>query len=300
MDLNLRLVEVLRVVAEEGSMTKAATQLHVTQQAISGQIHQLERLAGTELLTRTSRGVELTSGGKVVAQLGAEMLAIADKMLAELRLVKQGQSGLLRIACKPQTTAHFLPEAVANMRQEAPGIEIEMTSVSVLREEVELMMTGHVDGALIWLPLGDDRLNAVEIEAEPRLLALPPDHPLAGRESVTIPEVADEPFVGAHSRLPSEVTRFWLVDPRPDGGKPVYGPEGRTTEECLQLIADHRGVMIGPASYADYYKHPHLAWVPLADVEPCVLALAWPKNVHNVLLDTFARHCRAVAGDFHV
>ncbi|GGM32992.1 LysR family transcriptional regulator [Longimycelium tulufanense] len=295
MELNLRLLHALLVVAEEGSMTRAATRLNLTQQAVSGQIQQLERLAGATLLVRNSRGVELTPAGEVVARHGRQMLAAADRMLDETRRVAQGTAGRVRVAFKAQSTAHFMPQVVAALK--GSDIDVEMTSVSTLNEEIELLTGGGADAAFLWLPAGDDRLDTAPVLTEPRVAALPPDHPLAGRPAVELAELADEPVIGPHSTVPQEVIRFWVIDPRPDGTPVRYGPEGRTPEECLQLVASHRGVWIAPASAADYFTHPRLAWVLITDAEPFELALAWPRGGNSPLLRTFLEHCRTIAGE---
>lgn len=295
MELNLRLLEVLIVAAEEGSMSRAASRLNLTQQAISSQIAQLERLVGDRVLARTSRGVALTPAGGVVADRGRALLRTADQMTTEVRAVTDGRAGRLRVAFKAQSTAHFMPRVVANLEAQAPDIRIDMTSVSTLGEEIELLAAGSVDAAFVWLPVGDDRLDAEVVLREPRVVALPPDHDLAERGSVALAELADEPVVGPHTTLPREVSRFWAADPRPDGAPAVYGDEGRTPEECLQLVATGRGIWLAPASVADYFSAPRLAWVTVTDAEPFDLAVAWLRGRESKLLAAMITHCRNAA-----
>ena len=147
-DLSLRLLRALLAVVDEGSITRAAASLGVTQQAVSGQIRQLEAIAGASLLVRTPRGVELTAAGEVVAKRGA----------------------------------------------------------------------------------------------------------------------------------PAR-----------------YGPEARTPEECLQLVAGRKGVWIAPASAATYFSRPRLAWLPVTDAPPFRLAVAWMRNNRPALLDGFVERCRELA-----
>lgn len=295
MELNLRLLEVLIVAAEEGSMSRAASRLNLSQQAISSQIAQLERLVGDRVLARTSRGVALTPVGAVVADRGRAVLRTADQMATEVRAVTDGRAGRLRVAFKAQSTAHFLPRVVANLESQAPDIRIDMTSVSTLGEEIELLAAGSVDAAFLWLPVGDDRIEAEVILREPRVVALPPDHALADRVSVTLDELAEEPVVGPHATVPREVSRFWASDPRPDGTPAVYGDEGRTPEECLQLVATRRGLWLAPASVVDYFAAPRLAWVPVTDAEPFELAVAWLHGQNSKLLAAMITHCRRLA-----
>ncbi|MFE0173290.1 LysR family transcriptional regulator [Streptomyces sp. NPDC059002] len=297
MDLNLRLVHALLTVAEEGSITKAAARMHLTQQAVSGQIQQLEKVVGTTLLLRTAQGVVPSPAGHEVVQRGPALLAAARAMVSEARLVGEGRSGRLRIAFKAQSTAHFMPNVVAALEKEAPGIEVDVMSVSTLADELDALADGRADAALLWLPAGDDRFAAAEVLAEGRVVALPPDHRLADRDAVTLADLAQEPVVGPHPVMPPDVVRFWYVDPRPDGSPVVYGAPAHTPEECLQLVAAGRGIWIAPASTAGYFTHPRLAWVPLTDADPFRLAVAWRRESPPALLTCLVRNCRRWAGE---
>ena len=295
MELNLRLVETLVVVAEEGSMSRAASRLHLTQQAVSSQIAQLERSVGDQLLARTSRGVALTPAGTVVVDRGRALLRTADQMSTEVRAVADGRAGRLRVAFKAQSTAHFMPRVVAALDEQAPDVRVDMTSVSTLGEEIALLTAGEVDAAFLWLPTGDDRLETEVVLREPRVVAVHPDHPLAGSGEVRLGELADEPVVGPHATVPSEVSRFWVDDPRPGGEVARYGPDARTPEECLQLVATGRGVWMAPSSVADYFPVPRLAWSPVSDGRPFDLAVAWAAGRRTALLDVLIGHCRRLA-----
>lgn len=294
MELNLRLVEVLIAVAEEGSMSRAAGRLHLSQQAVSSQIAQLERAVGDQLLARTSRGVALTPAGAVVLDRGRALLRTADQMATEVRAVTDGRAGRLRVAFKAQSTAHFMPRVVAALETRAPDVRIDMTSVSTLGEEIELLTGGEVDAAFLWLPTGDERLDSEVVVTEPRVVAVHPDHPLADREGVALADLSDDPVVGPHATVPREVSRFWADDPRPGGTAP-YGPEARTPEECLQLVAAARGVWMAPASVVDYFALPRLVWMPVTDGTPFALAVAWARGRRSNLLDVLVTQARRLA-----
>lgn len=295
MDLNVRLLEALAVVAEEGSMTRAASRLAMTQQAVSGQIRQLERIVGTPLVRRMSSGVELTPAGQVVVKQGQALLTAATAMVSEARLVGAGRSGRLTIAFKAQSTAHFMPEVEAALRRVAPDLQIEPLAAHTLPDELEALVDGTADAAFLWLPIGDDpRFVVHPLIDEPRWVALPPGHRLAARSSLTIDDLACEPIVGPRDGMPDAVVRFWFIDPRPDGTRAVFGPQGRTPEECLHLVAAGRGCWIAPASTAAYFPYPHLVWLPLEDAEPLQLALAWPRHSANPMLHLLLKESRRV------
>ena len=292
-DLDLRLVAALAAVADEGSMSRAAGRLVLTQQAVSRQIRQLERVVGTTLVHRHSSGAELTSAGQVVVKNGRELLAQANVMINEARLAASAETGRIRIAFKPQSTAHVLPGIERALRRTVPEVEIEPVSADTLPDEIEALRTGAADAAFLWLPIGDDSPFVVHpLVDEPRCVALHPQHPLAARASLTVADLVDEPIVGPGNDVPEAVARHWYIDPRPDGSPAVHGPHGRTPGECLHLVAGGRGSWIAPASTAAYFRHPEVVWRPLTDAEPFQLGLIWTHGNPNPLLDVLLAESR--------
>lgn len=292
-DLSLRLLEALEAVAAEGSMTRAAGVLNLTQQAVSGQIRQLERVIGTPLVERRPTGIELTAAGEVVLKQGAALLSSAQAMVTEARVTAAGRPDPLRITFKAQSTAHFMPAVEAALRRGAPEVEVRPIASHTLPDEIAALVEGRADAAFLWLPIGDDpRFTVHPLLEEERWVALPPGHPLETRTSLSIEDLADVPVVGPRDGMPEAVVNFWFIDPRPDGSRAVFGPQARTPEECLHLVAAGHGCWIAPASTVTYFAHPKLTWLPLIDATPNVLALIWPKHAANPLLDRLLEETR--------
>ncbi|WUJ75729.1 LysR family transcriptional regulator [Kribbella soli] len=293
MDLSLRLLEALEAVAAEGSMTRAAGVLNLTQQAVSGQIRQLERVIGTPLVERRPTGIELTAAGEVVLKQGAALLSSAQAMVAEARSTAAGTPDPLRITFKAQSTAHFMPAVEAALRRGAPEVEVRPIASHTLPDEIAALVEGRADAAFLWLPIGDDpRFTVHPLLKEDRWVALPPGHRLETRTSLYVEDLADVPVVGPRDGMPAAVVNFWFIDPRPDGSRAVFGPQARTPEECLHLVAAGHGCWIAPASTVTYFAHPKLTWLPLVDATPNVLALIWPKHTANPLLHRLLEETR--------
>jgi molybdate transport repressor ModE-like protein len=292
-DLSLRLLQALEAVAAEGSMTRAAGVLNLSQQAVSGQIRQLERVIGTPLVERRSTGIELTAAGEVVLKQGAALLSSAQAMVAEARLTAAGRPDPLRITFKAQSTAHFMPAVEGALRRGAPEVEVRPIASHTLPDEIAALVEGRADAAFLWLPIGDDpRFTVHPLLEEDRWVALPPGHLLETRTSLSIEDLADVPVVGPRDGMPEAVVNFWFIDPRPDGSRALFGPQARTPEECLHLVAAGHGCWIAPASTVTYFAHPKLTWLPLVDAPPNVLALIWPRHSANPLLHRLLEETR--------
>ncbi|NUR98053.1 MAG: LysR family substrate-binding domain-containing protein, partial [Kribbellaceae bacterium] len=251
------------------------------------------RVVGTPLVERRPTGIELTPAGEVVLKQGAALLSSAQTMVAEARLAATGRPDPLRIAFKAQSTAHFMPAVEAALREEAPELELRPISSHTLPDEIDALVDGRADAAFLWLPIGDDpRFTVHPLLPEDRWVALPPGHPLESRTSLRIADLADVPVVGPRDGMPAAVVDFWFIDPRPDGTRALFGPQARTPEECLHLVAAGHGCWIAPASTVTYFAHPRLTWLPLVDAEPNVLALIWPKHSVHPMLPLLVEHTR--------
>jgi DNA-binding transcriptional LysR family regulator len=267
-------------------MTRAGQQLNLTQQAVSSQIRQLEKVVGCPLVERLPTGIELTAAGQVVLKQGETLLSSAHAMVAEARVVGAERPQPLRIAFKAQSTAHFMPGVEAAIRVQMPDLEVRPLAVHTLPDELDALLEGRADAAFLWLPIGDDpRFTVHPLLTEKRWVALPPGHPLSDRDSLVIDDLAEVPVVGPRDGMPAAVVDFWFIDPRPDGSRALFGPQARTPEECLHLVAAGHGCWIAPASTVTYFAHPRLVWLPLLDAEPNELALIWPRHSTHPSLD---------------
>lgn len=274
-------------------MTRAARRLNLTQQAVSSQIRQLEKVVGTALVERLPTGIELTPAGQIVRKQGDALLSSAQAMIAEARVVAATHPQPLRIAFKAQSTAHFMPGVEAALRLQAPDLEVRPIASHTLPEELAALLEGRADAAFLWLPIGDDpRFTIHPLLAEKRWVALPPGHPLAERESLTIADLAGVPVIGPRDGMPEAVVNFWFIDPRPDGSRAVFGPQAKTPEECLHLVAAGHGCWIAPASTVTYFAHPRLVWLPLVDAPPNDLALIWLCDSTHPYLELLLQETR--------
>ncbi|CAM5684455.1 Putative transcriptional regulator, LysR family protein OS=Streptomyces antimycoticus OX=68175 GN=SSPO_041410 PE=3 SV=1 [Streptomyces antimycoticus] len=136
-------------------------------------------------------------------------------------------------------------------------------------------------------PTGD--LQVTVLYDEPRVLVVPFDHPLAGKESVTVADIADEPLIRGADPV---WNAFWRIDPRPDGSRAPDGPLAEGVEDKLELIASGQAVTIAPGAYGQGLR-PDLATVPLHGVEPSHVVLATRADDNSRLVTAFRKYARA-------
>ena len=148
MDLSLEtpLLRTLVAVAETGSFTRAATQVHRTQSAVSMQIKKLEEIVGKPLFERDRRQTGLTREGEALVEYARRILNLHDEALAA---VSQPElSGIVRIGTPDDYAAGFLPDVLSDFAESHPNVEVELRC-EVSAKIWQAFAAGEVDVALL-------------------------------------------------------------------------------------------------------------------------------------------------------
>src|SRR5690348_7804732 len=198
--LNLERLRVLHAVAATGSLAGASRALQVTTSAVSQQMARLEREAGQPLVERQGRGVRLTEAGALLADRAGEVLALVERAESDLAEHRGAVSGALTVAAFATAARGLLPGALRDLRAAHPALRVSLAEQEP-HESVPALARGLVDVAVVqdWT---DDPLAVSDGLARRHLLddafdvALPLAHPLAGRASVAVKELADDDWVG--------------------------------------------------------------------------------------------------------
>lgn len=286
-DLDLTLVRSFTVVAEQRHFGRAAPILNLTPSSLSRQITRLERQVGARLLARTPRGTELTDAGRAFLPLAEQTLRMAGRAASGARAA--AQPAVITIGF---TVNIIITPAVRELRRSFPKADVR-TLYLERNEPRTPLLDGRVDAAVARLPFPADGLDVTMLYDEPLVLLVPLDHRLAGKDSVTLDDIEDEPM--PRTADPAW-NAFWRVDPRPDGRPAPDGPLVTTIEDKVEVIADGRAVAIVPAS-APVSARPDLTTIPLEGVEPGHVALVTRSGDHRPLVEAFRSvSSRLVAG----
>ncbi len=196
--LNVGRLRVLKEVAYRGSFSSAAEALSYTQSAVSQQIAALEVETGMALLERHARGVSLTAAGQTLLGHAEGILARLETAESALSAIAGLRGGRLRMASFPTAGATLMPLAIATFRSSYPDVEVTLAEGEP-EEIVPRMEAGELDLALLFefadeSPLKEDATR-VELLEDPMYLALPRDHPLAGRERLRLQDLQEEAWV---------------------------------------------------------------------------------------------------------
>lgn len=284
-DLDLRLVRCFTVVAEHRHFGRAADALHLTQPSLSRQIRRLEQELGARLLDRTPQGSRLTEAGEVFLPRAKALLRSAGQAIAEARAAAQPS----RITVGYMGNLIVTP-AIREMRRRHPDAEVRAVHLGV--DEPRAALLDHrVDAVVTRLPFPTDGLHVTVLYDEQRVVLVPLDHRLAGKESVTLDDIADEPMPRLRGSDPVWGA-FWRLEPRPDGRRAPDGPVIDAIEDKFEVIAAGEAVAV-TAGGPGHVPRPDITAIPLDGVEPCHVVLASRAGDRSRLVAAFRKYAQA-------
>jgi DNA-binding transcriptional LysR family regulator len=279
-DLDLRLVGYFVAVAEHRHFGRAAAALRVAQPSLSRQIRRLEQQIGVRLFDRTPQSTRLTEAGEVFLPRAKALLRSAVQATAQARAAAQPS----RITIG-YTTSQIITPAVRALRRDHPDADVQTLHLDWTQPR-DALLDHRVDVAVTVLPFSTDQLHVTILYDEPRVVLVAVDHRLAGKRSVSLDDIADEPIPKLRDG-DSAWNAFWRIDPRPDGSRAPEGPLFDTMDDGLELIAAGGAVAVTTGFYDTL--RPDITAVPLEGVEPSRVVVASRAGDRSRLVADFRK-----------
>jgi DNA-binding transcriptional LysR family regulator len=278
--ITLRQIEAFLAVARERKFAAAAEQVHVSAPYLSQTIKQLEHTLGCQLLTRTTRTVDLTPAGSVFAGLAERALAELERAALAARATAQSPSATIRLGYTIGAGLDLVPALLRTFSAEHADTEVQ-TDEYDFGEPTAGLRDHHVHAAVIRPPVGLPGLLTIDLASEPRVACLPEGHELACCDSVSVADLLAEPIIAA-PQSPGPWRDYWILSEYRSSPAPVVA-EAATFEAELHMVASGRGISITAMAAARYYSRPGVIFIPIHDVDPCHVALGWwPEDTSEV------------------
>jgi len=278
-DVDLRKLRYFVAVAEESHFGRAAERLHITQPVLSRQIRALEHELGAQLFTRGKQSTELTAAGHQLLEDARPLLASAQALGRRVQRAAHGASTF---------TVGFMPGitvtgAVRDFTARHPELDVQVVRTS-WDTQVQAVHEGLLDVSFVRLPVERRGLTLRPVLREPRVAVLPSHHRLAGKTSIGIADLAAERLLQDPDAVPEWRDLPDRISDEEVGARPAFG----SVEEKLEHVATSGGVLVLPLSTAAYYTHTDVAHVPIDDIGPNEVCLAWSADRHSALMSEFA------------
>jgi DNA-binding transcriptional LysR family regulator len=195
-ELDFRALHQFIIVVEEGSMRSAAARLDLTQPALTKAVRRLEDELGVQLLERSASGVRPTVFGEAFLRHARALRATCVEATSEMRQLRAGKAGQVRLGAGPSWHGKLLPAAVGLFRESHPDVAlvIRQGMDSVLKP---LLREGKLDFVLAAIPetAHDADLDSIALIHDDYVIYAEPTHPLAGREEVALADLVDWPWI---------------------------------------------------------------------------------------------------------
>jgi LysR family transcriptional regulator, hca operon transcriptional activator len=294
--MELRHLRYFVAVAEAGSLTLAASRrLHTAQPSLSRQIRDLEREVGTALFSRGARGIGLTDAGRAFLDHARLALAQVEAARTAARRAAQPAKTSFVIGFLTGFEMEWLPAAMRLLRNELPRVEVVISS-RTSPELATALVEGTVDVAFLRPEARMPALAYTKLMAEPLMVVLPSDHPLAACSVIEPRHLAGERFISVSHTAPvlRVVIDAWR---RTHGLPPTPDHEADNLSMAISLVASTRGVALLP-SYAQNFLPWSVIGRPLAGAAPTIdLVLGYRNDDASPLVRLFvARVDELVAG----
>jgi len=191
-------------VAEHEHVSRAAASLHLTQGAVTQQIHNFERAVGVRLLERDGRGVRLTDAGRGLAITCRAALRAFEVVEDSARALKMLEAGSLHLGASPTCATHYLPPRLADFTRQFPNVTLNVL-VEPSREISNQVKAGALDCALIEGEPLPDLVNVV-LAHDALVLVVHRDHPLAALKRVSPAQLSKYRYLGRGREWSAEST----------------------------------------------------------------------------------------------
>jgi DNA-binding transcriptional LysR family regulator len=278
-DVDLRKLRYFVAVAEESHFGRAAERLHITQPVLSRQIRALEHELGAQLFTRGKQSTELTAAGRQLLEDARPLLASAQALGRRVQRAADGAS-TFAVGFMPGIT---VTGAVRDFTARHPELDVQVVRTS-WDTQVQAVHEGLLDVSFVRLPVERRGLTLRPVFREPRVAVLPSHHRLAGKKSIGIADLAAERLLQDPDAVPEWRDLPDRISDEEVGARPAFG----SVEEKLEHVATSGGVLVLPLSTAAYYTHTDVAHVPIDDIGPNEVCLAWSADRHCALMSEFA------------
>ncbi len=263
--MRMRQLQCFVVLAEELSFTRAAQRLNMSQPPLSTQIQTLEREVGADLISRTSRKVTLTRAGELFLQRASNMLDQYERSLQEIRELQQGQDGMIEIGTTGSILRGGLSELLAGFARAHPRITLRVHEQSPAAQ-INEVRSRRTDVSFNRSKPRDEEL-ACEYGWQEEMAALVrSDHRLAGRGSVSITDLSDDPHVVLRPDS-SDFAAYVMSCIVASGYRPHVSQQVTDAQSIPSLIVAGFGVSIVPAGIAKLTSGP-LVFLPIRPNPP--------------------------------
>lgn len=194
MNISLHHFRLIETISKEGTLTKSALTLHLTQSALSHQLKELERILGTEIFSRKGKMLHLTDNGTRFLQSAEKILAEIRSLEEDISNFKSGKVGKINISTQSYTAYHWLPSIIKRFNCISPDTNIHIISEASKRP-LEYLLRGDVDVAIVRSQMSNTKITYQPILEDRLMVVMSTKDRLAGKKVFEIADFEDTELI---------------------------------------------------------------------------------------------------------
>lgn len=280
-------VEMARV----GNMSKAASNLHVTQPTMSRQLKELEDELKVKLFHRTNYSIKLTEAGTLFLNRARDILSLVDKTKAEFVSSEKSLDGNLYIGCPESDSIRYIAKTVMLLKEQGINIRTHLHSCNAY-DAMERLNKGLDDLSFTVHDIRDGRFNVIDLPLYDQWgILLKESHPLANKKAVSLSDIEKEPLIVSKQGYEQIFPRWFSAD--------RYSKLNITATYNLVyngtlFVKEGLGICLIFSKLVSTDNNEGLTFRPLTGVPKASMKLLWRKNnplspQANIFLDYFKK-----------
>ncbi|MFL4474905.1 LysR family transcriptional regulator [Paeniglutamicibacter sp. MACA_103] len=294
MDIETRRLEYFVTLVDDGSFSRAASRLFISQPALSQQIGKLEREVGVMLIDRTVRPFSITPAGRDIYVQSKIILEHVNKIEDISQHHQEGMRGSIRLGVIPALLYSRIPALVRGFARIHPAVSISMERENTLTL-TGMLGKGLLDVAITFARIEDGKLRSMKVFEDRFVVALPTDHPAAKSEAVDLGELGMENIIMSQ-RAGAPASYDTLVAACMQAG---FSPNTMVVKgsylDHISYVSAGFGVGIIPAGIARL-DMPNVVYRPLRSPGISLdYFMSWSEPLLNPSTGLFIEHCIARA-----
>lgn len=241
MTLEVRHLSLVKAVAQEGNISKAGIQLHLTQSALSHQLRDIEGKLGVRLFLRHNKRMTLSKSGTRLLQSADQVLEELKRVEEDIKRIALNREGLLRISTECYTTYHWLPSILKIFNSRFPNVDVQVVSEATL-QPIEFLVERKLDLAIVSGTIRERQVVLEPLFQDKLVVIMHPEHPLAKNRYVNPQDFADQHlFMYSTSIEDSTLFQKILI---PAGISPKRVSHIQITEGIIEMVKAGLGIAV--------------------------------------------------------
>ena len=240
-NFEMRHLRMVAAIAASGSVTRAASEVHLTQSAVSHQLRDIETRLGTPLFLRVGKRMVPTPAGRRVLATAHRVLHELATTEDEVRRLGTNTSGVLRVCTQCNTGYHWLPPLIEVFRVKHPQVDVAIAVECTMRP-VEALLEGRLDLAIVTQAIHNQHVRVRPLFDDEHVAIVAPDHPFASRVFVRSEDLAREHLLLYSGTAEDSFTVQKIL--RPAGVEPQRMSFVMLTEAILEMVKARLGISV--------------------------------------------------------